>query len=104
MVPPTGQVGFSGNCDNKTICGGTFGFWGWCAFSGDVNSGNEADCEVTFYSFSSSNFGPLKQSIMGTAWNIGPSHMTGFNDFFITAGTVSLTFLQHRRGHYRPRA
>ncbi len=97
------QVGFSGNCDNKTICGGTFGFWGWCAFSGGVNSGNEADCQMAFYSFSANgNFGPLQTAIMGTAWNIGPSSMTRSNDFFITAGTVSFHLPPAQEGPLPP--
>ena len=98
------QVGFSGNCDNKTICNGTFGFWGWCAFSGGVNSGDEADCQMAFYSFGSStgSFGPLITSISGTAWNIGPSSMTGTDDFFITDGSVTLHLPPAQEGPLPP--
>ncbi len=92
------QVAFSGNFNNKSAGGNNTGFWGWCAFSGGVSSGAEANCKFTEYIFNATgaNSGALFTfTIKGTAWDMKP---TTFpiptlppDDFFITAGTVTLT-------------
>ncbi len=96
------QVAFSGNFNNKSAGGNNTGFWGWCAFIG-VSSGAEADCQFTEYIFNATgaNSGALFTfKIKGTAWDMEPPLVPapfplppGFptKDFFITAGTVTLT-------------
>lgn len=107
------QTTFSGNCNNLAVCsinlGGTLiparsGFWGWCEFGGTSTppiSGTDADCEVTFYTHSSTsvaNFPTLHQSIRGTAWDMEPTSFPGPpgsglppDDFFINDGSLTLS-------------
>ncbi len=96
------QVGFAGT-GVLAGSGQQFGFWGWCAFAGGtasspgapVASGTDADCKVDNYFLT--NTGQrlqFQQSIQGTAWDektcTFPPCLTA-NDFFITAGTVTLS-------------
>ncbi len=94
------QVGFSGNCNNVSLCGGgVSGFWGWCEFGGSTSAttGTDADCQITFYFFNRTgtvSFGPITQSIRGTQWHPAPggaTMLTGAPDFFITAGTITVS-------------
>jgi len=94
------QVGFSGNCQTPTTCGGTFGFWGWCEFGGssgsiaDGTTGTSGDCQVTDYA--RTDLGqpnnPTHLSIDVTGWTIMPSieSPTG-SSFQITASTLKCT-------------
>jgi hypothetical protein len=92
------QAAFSGNFNHTP--NGSGGFWGWCAFSGGVSSGDEADCSLSQY-FSTSGSGAsggnlIAERISGTAWDVEPSFSPPpppfpQNDFFITAGSVTLT-------------
>jgi len=95
------QAAFSGNFNNTPQ--GSTGFWGWCEFAGGVSAGNEADCSASFYFFPSGSSGAsngvlISQRISGTAWDMEASAMppppgSGLpaDDFFITAGTFTLT-------------
>lgn len=98
------QTAFSGTFSNQRqgTDGGTSGFWGWCSFSGGTGSpatsGNDANCEVTFYMHSETGNQQLHMKVTGTAWDeelalMPPPPGSGFTpfDFFITAGTVTLT-------------
>ncbi len=94
------QVGFSGNCNNVSLCGGgVSGFWGWCEFGGSTSktTGTDADCQITFYFFNHTggpSFGPITDSIRGTQWSLAPGAGTpifGVPDFFITDGTVTVS-------------
>jgi hypothetical protein len=109
--PPNWQATVSGNCNNKVVCGftdpvtGQFysitgGFWGWCAFGGGVQSGNNADCQSQSYSFVRGGVNlpcpivcgdPQHNSISGSAWIIGPSPFNGLQDFLITQGTIVIS-------------
>jgi hypothetical protein len=102
------QVTFSGNCNNRTVCGftdpntGQFysitgGFWGWCAFGGGIQSGNNADCQAETYSFVRGGVSlpcpivcgdPQHNSVSGSSWIIGPSPFTGLEDFIILQGSI----------------
>ena len=94
------QVGFSGNCQTPTTCGGTFGFWGWCEFGGSSGSttagttGTSGDCQVTVYARSALGEpnNPTHLSIDVAGWTImsSPESPTGFS-FHITAFTVQCT-------------
>ncbi len=84
---------------------GSVGFWGWCAFAGSTDgglSGSSAECTLTEYFLSNGVTGGalFHEQISGTAWDmeapIVPAPFPlppGFppNDFFIPAGTVTLT-------------
>src|SRR5579864_8480809 len=93
------QTAFSGNFNHTPQ--GSAGFWGWCDFAGGVTAGTKADCEVTTYFSPGSGSGAsagnlIHESISGTAWDMEPSlspppPSLPPNDFFITAGTVTLT-------------
>jgi hypothetical protein len=94
------QTGFSGNCNNMSLCGGISGFWGWCDFAGSTTAttGTNADCEISFYFFNNTagptSFVALTESIQGTAWSVAPGFITpilGINDFFITDGTITVS-------------
>ncbi len=97
------QVAFSGNFNMPGV--GSVGFWGWCAFAGSTDgglSGSSAECTLTEYFLSNGVTGGalFHEQISGTAWDmeapIVPAPFPlppGFppNDFFIPAGTVTLT-------------
>jgi hypothetical protein len=75
---------------------GNFGFWGWCALAGGTGSpatsGTDADCEISQYFGTGHSFQVL-ESISGTAWSEGPCTFppcATVNDFYITAGTMTL--------------
>jgi hypothetical protein len=96
--PANWQAAFSGNFNNATAGGGGSGFWGWCEFAGGVLSGGDADCSTPFYFHppgNASNGFLLNSRIHGSAWDTEattfPSLAPGVNDFFINAGTVTLT-------------
>lgn len=96
--PANWQAAFSGNFNSAMAGGGGVGFWGWCEFAGGVRSGDDADCSTPFYLHPPGNAssGMLVMSrIHGSAWDTEPptfpSLAPGVNDFFITAGTVTLT-------------
>ncbi len=93
------QAAFSGNFNHTPQ--GSAGFWGWCAFLGGVSSGDEADCSLSDYFSSGSGSGAsggnlIAERISGTAWDVEPGvHPPPppfpQDDFFITAGSVTLT-------------
>lgn len=93
------QAAFSGNFNNASAGGGGVGFWGWCEFAGGVLTGNDADCSTPFYLHppgNASNGMLVMSRIHGSAWDTEPTLFPpplapGVNDFFITAGTVTLT-------------
>ena len=83
------QVGFSGTCNEPTMCGppggtGTFGFWGWCAFGGSSGStavgttGTIGDCQVTVYARSGLGepINPTQLAIDVKSWKIIASQMS----------------------------
>ncbi len=92
------QAGFAGTGVLKGS-GQQFGFWGWCDFAGGTTSGNEADCKIDNYFQTSSGRIQFQESIQGTTWDeepctIQPCLPLGSSsplDFFITAGTVTLS-------------
>ena len=83
------QTAFAGTAVSP---GGTsFGFWGWCAFTGGVTSGNDADCQFAEYVHS----GPLagftcQESLDINSWHIGASPAPGIPGDFIVSGTVTV--------------
>jgi hypothetical protein len=85
------ETAFSGNCNNVSLCGGTFGFWGWCEF----DSGGVGDCQVTQYGRASLGTpnNPVHVHAYITGWHIAASLFPGdpFSDFFLDSGTVTLT-------------
>ncbi len=87
------QAGFAG-----TAHGGSFGFWGWCAFGGSDGSsapgttGTTADCQISNY------FRPFVNNFHvqmdGSGWVIAlgsPFVPPGVPSFFFTGGTAELT-------------
>lgn len=93
------QSGFAGQCLGPRCDGGSFGFWGWCAFGGSSGSsavgttGNTADCKVTTY-FSGNPVIPSTYSMDGSGWiiNTGSAFLPpGTPGFFFTSGTVTFT-------------
>ena len=92
------QVAFSGNFNHTSGGGGASGFWGWCDFAGGVQSGSDADCSLSNYFFGSGGASTgflVNERIQGTAWDMEPTTFPApglpANDFFITAGSVTLT-------------
>ncbi len=86
------QAGFAG-----TAQGGSFGFWGWCAFGGSDGSsapgttGTTADCQIANY------FRPVANtfhvSMDGNGWVIATGSAflpPGVPGFFFTGGTAEI--------------
>ncbi len=77
------QIGFAGT----GVVPGTgvgFGFWGWCAFGGGVNSGNDGDCQISQYVHAPAGSGlTCEESLDITAWDrSGPT--------FLITGTATV--------------
>ncbi len=90
------QIAFSGT-------GPGFGFWGWCDFGGATSSspglpseGTTGDCQYAEYLHVPGAFsGTCEVSLNLTseseqpAWQIEPSSVTGFDDFFFSGTAVT---------------
>jgi hypothetical protein len=75
--PANWQVGFAGTAVLPGT-GQSFGFWGWCEFSGGVAAGNSGDCQVSQYVHSPTFSVNCEQSINVTAWTgIGTFRISG---------------------------
>ncbi len=75
------QVGLAGTGVFPT--GGSFGFWGWCAFVG-VSSGGDGDCQVSQYLHLVGIFtGTCEESFSITSW-------AGTGGTFVISGTVTV--------------
>ncbi len=85
------QVTFAGTGVDPTTHQG-FGFWGWCAFSGGVSSGNGGECQVTQY-FHSTTLGRFTchEEIDIDSWRIAPSPMVGGLPGFFITGSVQVS-------------
>jgi hypothetical protein len=76
--------------------GQSFGFWGWCAFSGGVTSGNGGECEFAQYFHSPSGGFTCHEEVDIDSWTIAPGTIGGApggppaNTFHIT-GTAQVT-------------
>jgi hypothetical protein len=94
--PANWQTAFSGNFN--TPGSGNSGFWGWCDFVGST-SGTDADCSLANYFFGATGASTgflASERIHGSAWDEEPCSpmfclFPGAQDFFITAGTVTLS-------------
>src|SRR6266536_267698 len=85
------QTTFAGTGVDPTT-GQSFGFWGWCAFSGGVTSGNGGECEFAQY-FHSTTLGSFTchEEVDLDSWHIAPSPtLNGLPGFFIT-GSAKVT-------------
>jgi len=88
------QIGFSFNCNDKTLClqppFGVGGFWGWVEF----DTGSQGDATLTGCSHLSSSLGVLTGAdhlqVDITGWTT-TSHPFGPPTFVLTDGTVSLS-------------
>jgi hypothetical protein len=91
------QVTFSGT-------GPGFGFWGWCDFGGSTSSsffglpssGTTGDCQFAEYGHIPGVFSGTCEVSMDLsaedgqpAWQIEPSAITGFPDFFVSGTAVT---------------
>jgi hypothetical protein len=75
------QITFAGTGIQPTV--GNFGFWGWCALSGGVTSGNNGDCELAQYVHMPSSSFTCEESVDVSGWHTGPGVFpTG--DFFFS--------------------
>ncbi len=96
------QIGFSFNCNDKTLCltppFGVGGFWGWVEF----DAGGLGDATLTGCSHLSTSIGVLTGAdhlnVDITAWEIGPSSMLPLPTFHLLAGTVTLSGVDFK-GH-----
>jgi hypothetical protein len=82
--PANWQIGFAGT----GVFPGTgfgFGFWGWCAFSGGVSSGNGGDCQVSQYLHTPSGNVACEQSINISSWHVSPVPFPNF----VLSGTAT---------------
>src|SRR3989442_7961546 len=88
------QIGFSFNCNDKTLClqppFGVGGFWGWVEF----DTGSQGDATLTGCSHLSSSLGVLTGAdhlqVDITGWTT-TSHPFGPPTFVLTDGTVSFS-------------
>jgi hypothetical protein len=89
--PENYQLGFAGTASFPS--GGSFGFWGWCAFGGGTGSlatsGTTGDCNYALYVHTSTGGVTCEQSVNVSSWTIKPSSFLPFSDFFAT-GTASV--------------
>lgn len=101
------QIGFSGTCNNTSLCPaasgifqspGTFGFWGWCAFGGSDGSsavgttGTTADCQFSFYTRPpANNVDHFTYDVTGWKIDTGSALLPpGVPSFFVTSGTFEV--------------
>jgi hypothetical protein len=77
------QLGFAGTGTAAGTASG-FGFWGWCAFSGGVTSGNDGDCQLSQYLHLPAGGGiTCQESLDITSWN-------GSGGTFVISGTATV--------------
>src|SRR2546428_14160123 len=89
------QIGFSFNCNDKTLCltppFGVGGFWGWVEF----DTGGLGDATLTGCSHLSTSIGVLTGAdhlnVDITGWEIGPSRMIPLPTIQFLAWTVTLS-------------
>src|SRR5579859_6161056 len=77
------QIGFAGT-GVAPGTGQSFGFWGWCTFSGGVTSVNDGDCQFAEYIHGPSGSGfTCEESLDISSWD-------GSTGTFFISGTVTV--------------